>query len=86
MNQVLTIQLTPAELKAMILEALQEHDAAKAGADISQKLYSRNQAAKSLGISHASVCILVNTGHLAVTPDGKKIIGKSIMKFAQKRN
>lgn len=90
MRRVISIEISIPELQAIVQEAvnsaIQDYDFQRERHDMSVALFSRNEVAKRLQIGHNSVNVLIETGHLRVTPDGKKVIGQSVLEYSRTVN
>lgn len=78
MNQTVLIQVSPAELRQIVVEALHQHDKEKQQNESLQGTVSINKAAKMLHVSHATVKKLIREKQLKTTADQRRISYQAI--------
>ena len=78
MNRTVLIQVSPAELRQIVVEALHQHDKEKQQNESLQGTVSINKAAKMLGVAHASVKKLIREKQLKTTADQRRVTYQAI--------
>lgn len=83
MKSTTLIELSPQDIKCLMKDAITEHEKEKAVNVSLTKVFSFNQVAKKLGVSHSTVKKLVKEGILKTTADQRKIPAWAVNEYLQ---
>jgi excisionase family DNA binding protein len=85
MKSTTLIEMSPQDIKSLMIEAISEYESSKLKSDNQTKTLSINKTSKILGVSHTTVKKLVKNGILKTTADERRIPERAIDEYLQNK-